>query len=101
MLPFSRLEVQIRSVCGNPRFFPVRCIAMKTGDSVTLLDQYVMAALPTMLHINNGDIPDAVTDAFEIGLELLRRRDEYHRRAAEFYTIVEPGDKTGGTEKSG
>lgn len=74
---------------------------MKTGDSVTLLDQYVMAALPTMLNINNGDIPHAVTDAFETGLELLRRRDEYHRRAAEFSTMLAPGDETGGTGKPG
>ena len=73
---------------------------MKTGDSVTLLDQYVMAALPTMLNINNGDIPDAVADAFETGLELLRRRDEYHRRAAEFSTIITPGGEAGGTAKS-
>ncbi|MBV9491114.1 MAG: hypothetical protein JO069_15535 [Verrucomicrobia bacterium] len=57
---------------------------MKTGDSLTLLDRYVMAALPTMLNINNGDIPDAVVDAYETGLELLRRRDEFHERAAAF-----------------
>ena len=54
---------------------------MKTGDSLTLLDRFVMAALPTMLNINNGDIPDAVADAYEAGLELLRRRDEFHGRA--------------------
>jgi hypothetical protein len=72
---------------------------MKTGDSVTLLDQYVMAALPTMLNINNGDIPDAVADAFETGLELLRRRDEYHRRAAAFSTVFAAGDATGGPER--
>jgi hypothetical protein len=72
---------------------------MKTGDSATLLDQYVMAALPTMLNINNGDIPDAVADAFETALELLRRRDEYHRRAAEFSRAFAPGDQTSGTER--
>ena len=72
---------------------------MKTGDSVTLLHQYVMAALPTMLNINNGDIPDAVADAFETGLELLRRRDEFHRRAAEFSRIFAPGGHTGGPQE--
>jgi hypothetical protein len=91
------LQPERTTISGNPDFFPVRCTAMKTGDSVTLLDQYVMAALPTtMLNINNGDIPHAVTDAFETGLELVRRRDEYHRRAAELSTVLAPGGETGG-----
>ena len=63
---------------------------METSDHVTLLDQFVMAALPTMLNINNGDIPDAVADAYETGLELIRRRPEYQRKAAALLNPVSP-----------
>jgi hypothetical protein len=61
---------------------------MEISDPLTLLDRFVMAALPTMLNINNGDIPDAVADAYEIGLELLRRRDEYQRKAAALLNVL-------------
>ena len=79
------------------RVSPVRCTDMKTSDSVTLLDRFVMAALPTMLHINNGDIPDAVADAFEIALEVLRRRDEFHRQAADLLEGAAGGEGTPAT----
>jgi hypothetical protein len=68
---------------------------METSDPVTLLDRFVMAALPTMLNINNGDIPDAVADAYETGLELMRRREEYQRRATALLSSSPEREETG------
>ncbi|HEY0792308.1 MAG TPA: hypothetical protein VGD78_14690 [Chthoniobacterales bacterium] len=69
---------------------------METSDPVTLLDRFVMAALPTMLNINNGDIPDAVADAYETGLELMRRREEYQRKATALLNVSPEQEASGG-----
>ena len=54
---------------------------MKTEDAVTILDHFAWALLPVALQMNNGNMKDAVTDSYEMALEVLKQRQSFHTRA--------------------
>jgi hypothetical protein len=56
---------------------------MKTDDAITILDHFACALLPVALQMNNGNMKDAVKDSYEVALEVLRQRANFHARALE------------------
>ena len=54
---------------------------MKTQDAITILDHFACTLLPVALQMNNGNMKDAVTDSYEVALEVLRQRQNFHTRA--------------------
>jgi hypothetical protein len=54
---------------------------MKTLDVISVLDHFACALLPVALQMNNGNMKDAVADAYEGALEVLRQRKGFHSRA--------------------
>jgi hypothetical protein len=54
---------------------------MKTEDAITILDHFAWALLPVALQMNNGNMKDAVTDSYEMALEVLKQRESFHTRA--------------------
>ncbi|HYY29838.1 MAG TPA: hypothetical protein VE860_17985 [Chthoniobacterales bacterium] len=61
---------------------------MKTDDAITILDHFACALLPVALQMNNGNMKDAVKDSYEVALEVLRQRENFHARA-----LVENGSR--------
>jgi phage gp36-like protein len=56
---------------------------MKTDDAITILDHFACALLPIALQMNNGNMKDAVKDSYEVALEVLRQRANFHAQALE------------------
>jgi phage gp36-like protein len=56
---------------------------MKTDDAITILDHFACALLPVALQMNNGNMKDAVKDSYEVALEVLRQRGNFHAQALE------------------
>ncbi|MBV8176252.1 MAG: hypothetical protein JO207_03670 [Verrucomicrobia bacterium] len=54
---------------------------MKTQDAITILDHFACTLLPVALQMNNGNMKDAVTDSYEVALEVLKQRQNFHTRA--------------------
>jgi hypothetical protein len=54
---------------------------MKTEDAITILDHFACTLLPVALQMNNGNMKDAVKDSYEVALEVLKQRKNFHSRA--------------------
>ena len=55
--------------------------SMKTEDAITILDHFACTLLPVALQMNNGNMKDAVKDSYEVALEVLKQRKDFHSRA--------------------
>jgi hypothetical protein len=54
---------------------------MKTEDAITILDHFACTLLPVTMQMNNGNMKDAVKDSYEVALEVLKQRKDFHSRA--------------------
>jgi hypothetical protein len=54
---------------------------MKTEDAITILDHFACTLLPITWQMSNGNAKDAVKDAYEVALEVLKQRKAFHSRA--------------------